>query len=387
MLRFTVSHLCFFCFCFWFGSCDYVMSEEIPATFKEQDSISKKVLEMQTANLSSIRTWQGKAIVREGFFPRDAIDSDYPNALKYEVDFAFDVVNGYEAWSNQFLTNHVHLKENSLVKDGTYYFLVTRRPRENSEPESQLSISPTPLPLVTRFDPFDECMSFLQEAVKFRLSSTILETRISQRKENGISEEENEKFIQDIHANGFKDYKFTLNDEILTRELMHAGRLSESFVINMNQGASIAEYRTFNTGTISVNNETINGEQVPLRSWYATYQRVNGVWIPQKTKISIAMGNGQIKIKEIEWIDQKINSSIPEERYSIEDIGVVHGMNVADYRIGRAYKADGDEYPPEYELPSSYFSNVRLTFFIIGFLLIAVGVAGWIHKQMKNSKV
>jgi hypothetical protein len=328
------------------------MSEEqLFTTLKDQESISQKIVLTNISNLTKIRTWQGKAIVTERKIASAQKNSVISPLLTYEVDFAYDVPNQYEAWDNKFDKHYIHTRENSFVRDGNYYFLLTERPEKNKEAQSHLNISSHPLPLTKRFDPFAESSPVIKDYVKFRFSMTIPESRINGRKEQGFSKEENQKWIQDIQANGFKDYVFKVDGHIVTREYRRSGSLDEIFIIDLAQGAVPVVFKDFGG----------DGEQNVIRSWEATYQNTNGVWIPKKTITSNLMGDGSKIIKEMEWIDQKINKEIPFDRFSLKAIGAVHGMDVRDYRIDSSYKASGDEYPVEHELSTSSFSFFRIT--------------------------
>jgi len=354
------------------------LGADLLINLKEQEGVSKKVLDLQTANRSRIHAWQGKAIVTEKTIEKGRVNANPSDVLKYSVDFALDVANGYEAWDSQYSTNHIHARENCFVRDGVYYFLLTGHPKDGRKTQRQLSISPTPLPLVKRFDPFAESLPLPQSHIEFRLSKTILEPRMAQRKESGISDDENEKFLQDVLTNGFKDYKFRLDGDILTRELMLSGYSNELFTVNFAQSASFTTYRLFGS-------RTIKNESIPIHSWDAEYQKINQVWVPQKTKQTILLGDDGVKIKEIEWTNQTINYKIPHERFSVQGIGAVHGMEVIDYRINKAFKATGEEYPPEYDLTNHSFSHVRWIFMGIGFLFILAGGIGIISKKMRKT--
>jgi hypothetical protein len=212
---------------------------------------------------------------------------------------------------------------------------------------------------------------------------TILEKRMTNRRGNkNLSEEQNEKFKQDVLANGFKDYRFRLDGEQLTREYRISGDLEEVFVINTAQGGNITKYRTYRGESLYYPDS--DPKQV-ISSWDAEYQKVNKVWIPKKTKYSEVMGDDSLRIKEIEWADQEINQKIPEERFTVKGIGAYQGIEVIDYRLGgKSFYATGDEYPPEYELPTPTISYVRWTFMGIGLLMILFGSISLIYKQIKR---
>ena len=160
---------------------------------------------------------------------------------------------------------------------------------------------------------------------------------------------------------------------------MVSGHLREIFVINFAQGGNIMAYRRF-TGTPT------HPEPVPAYIWDATYQKINNVWVPQKTKSLESFDDGSVRIEEIEWVNQKINQKIPEERFTVKGIGAFQGMEVIDYRIGgKGFRATGDEYPPEYELPVQSFSYTRLIFLCIGIALIIISGGSLLYRHFKGT--
>lgn len=351
-------------------------------TFKEQEEASQRVLDLQTANWSKIRTWQGKVVVTEQTITSESKTSSTHKELKYEMNFAFDIVNGHKAWDNQILAgNSRNAKEDSFFRDETYYNLTTSRPDDEDRVLRQLYIFTSPQPIVMQFDPFEESIPCPQFEIKYRFSTTILEPRIVQRRKLGITEEENEKYRQEVLEKGFKECRFKLDGNILTREYVRKGHVDEVYVVNFNQGGSITSYKTF----AGIN--PYLPEQDPTQivdDWEATYQKISGVWVPKRTKIS-NVAEDRKKIKEIEWIDHKINKKIPEEKFTVKGIGAHQGMDVIDYRIGgKGYKATGDEYPPEYEIPTPSISYIRWTFMGVGLLLILYGSISLIYKFIKS---
>ena len=382
MPRFTIGFL-FLCFCF--GTCLSITgAEKLLDTFKEQEEVSQRVTDSMIANWSSIRTWQGKAIVSSETFDRQT-NSELPMDIRYEVDFAFDVVSGNKAWKRRHLdVDSSHTMENSFIRDETYHCLTTRFSPTGETGLRQLHISALPSPAVAmQFDPFESSIpsTHSQGTIVFRFSMTILEPRMANRRGNkDISEEQNEKFKQNVLANGFKDYRFRLDGNVLIREYLDSGRLQEVFVINLGKGGSIMAYRRFA--------ETIIPpfESKLAYSWDATYQKINTVWVPQQTKSSQVYDDGSTRVEKIEWLDQTINQKIPEERFTVKGIGAFQGIEVIDYRLGgKAFKATGDEYPPEYEIqkrPKSYFPSILIG---IGLVIILFAIARLIYIMLKKT--
>ena len=381
MQRFFIGILCLLS---CFGTCPFVMgSESLLVTLREQEEIAQRVIDLMNANRSSIRTWQGKVSITSRTFKNEHENSVPSKELKYEVDFAFDVVSGNKAWDCRFLLgNTAHSRENSFIHDETYHCLTTGHSRTGGEVLRQLHISAMPPPAVGMlFDPFEESLPASPGTIRFRFSMTILEPRMANRRGNkDITEEQNEKFKQDVLANGFKDYKFRLNGNVFTREYVISGHLNEVFVVDFAQGGSILAYKRF--GRVSN-----RPEPVPVFCWDATYQKVGSVWIPKTTKSSEILGDGSLRVKEIEWSGQKINQKLQEERFTVKGIGAFHGMDVIDYRIGgKGYKATGDEYPPEYELPVRKFTAFQWIMMGIGILMILIGGGSLICKKLKALK-
>ena len=108
------------------------------------------------------------------------------------------------------------------------------------------------------------------------------------------------------------------------------------------------------------------------------------MWIPQKTKLSKLMGDQSLVVEEIEWVDQKINQKIPEEWFTVRGIGAFQGMEVIDYRTGEVFKATGDEYPPEFELPVRSFALFQWIMMGVGILMVIVGGGSLIYKKLKK---
>jgi len=378
MSRFTIGIL-FFCICF--GICSLAVGEErLLVTLEEQEEISQRVIDLMTANQSSIRTWQGKAIITSRMFEDGGENTEPSDEMKYEVDFAFDVVNGHEAWDSRFsLGNRAHARENSFVRDGVHHYLTTGH--SNDGGLRQLHIFPEPQLLVIQFNPFEASIppNHSPGTIIFRLSMTILEWHIANRRAQGISEEENEEFRQNVLANGFTNYRFRLDGDVITREMVLSGRLREIFVVNLAQGGNIVMYRSF-TGSM------FRPEPDIAFAWDATYQKVNNVWIPKTTRATEVFDCGGSRIVEIEWVDQKINQKIPEERFTMRGIGAFQGIEVIDYRTGEVFRATGDEFPPEFELPVRLFTRFQWIVMSLGVLLVLIGGGSLIYKKLKKLK-
>jgi len=359
------------------------MGGNLLVTYEEQEGISKRVIDTLTANRSAIRTWQGKAIISSKIIEKG--ESVVAEELQYEVDFAFDIVNGHRAWDTRFLVGgHHNARESSFVRDDTHYYLTTGHTQESGRMPRQLHIFATPQPLVVHFDPLEKSIPRSQMAINFRFSMTILEPRMANRRENGISEEENEKFLQHVLANGFTDYRFKVDGDLFTRKFTNrnSGHLSEVFVVNFAQGGNITTYKQFTRDL-----RKMPPESVLSQSWDATYQKVNNVWIPHKTRTSRRSGDGSLKVEEIEWVNQRINQRIPEERFSLRGIGAFHGMNVVDHRIGgRGFRATGDEFPPEFEFPIRSFSLFQWIVMGVGVLMIIFGGGSLVYKKLRELK-
>ena len=96
------------------------------------------------------------------------------------------------------------------------------------------------------------------------------------------------------------------------------------------------------------------------------------------------MGDQSLMVEEIEWLDQKINERIPDERFTLRGIGAFRGMEVIDYRTGETFRATGDEYrdlPPEFDLPvrsSSWFQWIMMGIGVL-FILVAAGRLIYLH--------
>ena len=371
-----------FCILFLcFGFCSLVMgAERLLVTLKEQEDMSQRVIDLQIANWSSIRTWQGRAIVVSTTTKKGENTDVTSGELRYEVDFAFDVVSGNKAWDSRFSAgNRAHSRENSFVRDETSHHLITGRSKDGGSGFRLLYIFPVSQSFVKQFDPFEKSLPSSLYAIKFRFSMSILELCMADRREREeFSEEENEAFRKDVIANGFNDYRFRLDGNMFTREWFRSEHLREVFVVNLDQCGSIVAYKSFR-GVIPF--LKLDPDQM-VRGWEATYQKIGNVWLPQKTKFIRSFDDGSTSVEEIEWLDQKINQKIPEERFTLKGIGAFQGIEIIDYRTGDTYRATGDEYPPEYEIqkrPKSYFPSILIG---IGLVIILFALARLIYNML-----
>jgi len=222
MLRFV-----FYTLSLFFGFCSLVVgTEKLFVTLEEQENITRRVVDLHTANWGAIHTWQGRAIVTKKTFEAGKEDADPTTEMKYEVDFACDVLSGNEAWDSRFLAGKsAHARENVFVRDGIHHYLITHS-KEGDGGLRQLNIFPGLQPLVVHFNPFDKSFPTSMGTIRARLSMTILESHLAIRiASKGFSEDANEKFQQDVLANGFKDYRLKLDGNILTRESRSSGLL------------------------------------------------------------------------------------------------------------------------------------------------------------------
>jgi len=335
MVRFTIGVLSL---CFCFSICPSSGGAEgLLVTLKEQEEISQRIIDLIIANRSSIRTWQGQAIVMSRMFD-DGIENAGPSReIRYEVDFAYDVVSGNKAWENRILAgSRAHAKQNAFVLDEIHHYLTTGHPNDVGDTLRQLHIFHGSAALVLQFNPTESSLPFPQDVIETMFSMTILKPFLAMKREWDFSEKEIEEYRQEVLANGFKGYSFRLDGNVLTREMAISGHLREVFVVNLDQGGSITTYRQLSGPAFM----GFKADRL-LRGWDATYQKVNHVWIPKKTRHTQTFDDGSLNVEEIEWTDQKINEKIPDERFTLKGIGAFQGIEVIDYSphsLGRLFR-------------------------------------------------
>lgn len=368
-----LSRWCFVVFCFC------VQEVQSATLLQTQEEMSRKVIAVYSNNMSSIYFWTGNASVRM----KQGMPDQEKLIMAYDVNFAYDLSQDRKAWNISNIqysspTNSATvIYEKVFESNGTYYNCSSEKNPNGTNPTHHLSISTQPLVFLKSFNPFDECSPVQSNYILRRFSGTILDERIQKMKEIGRTAEEIRQFTSETQQEGFKSHIFSMDGDILTRQWISDGKCREIIEIDLSKGANPVSLKDFGGG--------IGKKNSVARSWDATYQEVNGVWVPRTTRTFQRMSDGTCDITEIEWSDQKINEPIPEERFSLKAIGAVRGMDVRDYRINSSYRADSDEFPwPESSAHGGLQreSILRYIFMGAGVLLLLVGGGfAWIRKR------
>lgn len=373
---------------------------KVLTTLKEQGTVCQKATHLYQSNQSKIYFWCGHALVIDKVDHTTADHTNESIVQRCRADFALDVLRDQFAWNFTNIErfpppdSYNTFEEKAFQKNGAYYLVVRQKLGKNSV-KHYLNISPSSYVAAPfeSFHPLERSSFVTPDYLVMRLSMTILDTpRIEGFRESGRTEEEVQKFISDVQKNGFQKYRFELENNILTRKWIRDGSVREILVIDLLRGGVPLMAKEFNRNLLSFNGAGIPptpDDSTLMRSWDATYQEVNGVWVPRTTRTFQRMSDGTCDITEIEWSDQKINEPIPEERFSLKAIGAVRGMDVRDYRINSSYRADSDEFPwPESSAHGGLQreSILRYIFMGAGVLLLLVGGGfAWIRKRKEKT--
>ena len=362
------------CLCFVLMFSQHSLGEEVK-DYPSQFALIKSVREKFTHNRTSIKTWSGDVDVIKKDYEEDGKTLTYET--KYEVAFLCDYVHQRQrffivpsiccSYTNGTKIPSTLRQEFVLWKDNTTYVRETFTPTTPTafDHRGKILVSDFLQPTNTSFQPRLDSLPFPPTDIdSIYFSFDVSEKGVEEKLKDGLSDDAINKMHEKMLESGHPRYTIEKNGGVVN--IYDKWNEGHVFKIDLDKGAQPTLFKSKG------------------KTWTCELQEVNGVWIPRKTNDLFYASDGTAHHIEMLWRNQRIDTPLSQDEFTLVKIGARQGDEGYDYRTDSTFIIDGNEYPPPegVEYPTSnWFSTVRLVLIGLGLLLFLMGSIGLLRGR------